>query len=92
MSCLKLQHTQSHRQTLQAGRQRRQITATSALGLLRAVAACTGRPAARLLDVRGRCRVPPPRRFQRRRRRLPTRLVQRDAVVLSLMRSADDRR
>ena len=41
------------------------------LPVLRAVAAYTGRPAARLLDVRGRCRVPPPRRFQRRRR-LPT--------------------
>ena len=68
---------------------RRQITATSALGLLRAVATRTDRPAARLLDVRGRCRVPSPRRLQRRRRRLPTRLVQRDAVVL---RSADDRR
>jgi len=50
--------------------------------VLRAVAAL--RPAARLLDVRGRCRVPPPRQFQRRRRRcrLPTRLVQRDTVVL----------
>ena len=86
--------THAESQTNITGRSttRRQITATSALGLLRAVATRTDRPAARLLDVRGRCRVPTPRRFQRRRRRLPTRLVQRDAVVLSLMRTADDRR
>jgi len=65
-------------QAAKAARQRRQITL-----VLRAVAARTDRPAARLIDVRGRCRVPSPRRFQRRRRRrLPTRLVQRDAVVL----------
>ena len=69
--------TASQRQLDNVDKSRRRLL------VLRAVAACTGRPAARLLDVRGRCRVPPPRRFQRRRRRrLLTRLVQRDAVVL----------
>jgi len=75
---LSMRQPQAAHGLTKAARQRRQITL-----VLRAVAACTGRPAARLIDVRGRCRVLPQRRFQRRRRRrLLTRLVQRDAVVL----------
>ena len=53
------------------------------LPVLRAVAARTDHPAARLLDVQGRCRFHSPHQIQRQcHRHLPTRLVQRDTVVL----------
>jgi len=70
------ERTALQRQLVNVDKSRRRLL------VLRAVATRTDRLAPLLLDVRGRCRVSPPRRIQRRRRRLPIRLVQRNAVIL----------